>query len=112
MARLSGRRVAPGDGWPAHAEQLELAWGRAEFIDGDVVGAAEHVHADGSEPELVGIHAYFQAPVPEAVIKWFRDAFPDAQVRFHRTKVRAVGSALARQSESTDSRGHLRDAVR
>jgi hypothetical protein len=72
----------PGDGWPAHSEQLEMAWGRAEFIEGDVVGAAEHAPARGSEPEFVVIHAYFQAPVPDAVVDWFRSAFPDARVRF------------------------------
>lgn len=38
----------PGDGWPAHAEQLEAAWGRAELTTGDVIGAAEYLTARGS----------------------------------------------------------------
>jgi hypothetical protein len=70
----------PGDGRPAHLEQLGAAWGRRP-IDGDVLGSADYVPARGSEPAVVVIHVYYGKSVPDVVLNWFRDAFPDAQVR-------------------------------
>ena len=48
----------PGDGWPAHADQLMTAWGR-EPRAGDVLGTAEaHRPTRGSDPAVVSIHSY------------------------------------------------------
>jgi hypothetical protein len=71
----------PGDGRPAHAEQLETEWGRAQLTVGDVVGGAEYQPARGSEPAAVAIHVYYGAQVPDAVVGWFRREFPEADVR-------------------------------
>lgn len=72
----------PGDGFPAHAEQLRVAWGREPNPSaGDVLGAAEYQPSRVGEPAAVVIHAYYGALVPEAVADWFRNAFPEAQVR-------------------------------
>lgn len=70
----------PGDGWPGHAEQLEAAWGRGRRA-GDALGAAEHLPARGAEPAVVTIYGYYGGQVPGAVIDWFQQAFPDAQMR-------------------------------
>jgi hypothetical protein len=70
----------PGDGWPAHAEQLETAWGR-KLQAGDVLGSAEYVPVRGSDPAVVAIHVYYGGRVPGGVTDWFKTAFPDAQVR-------------------------------
>ncbi len=71
-----------GDGFPAHAAQLTAAWGREpSSTAGDVLGAAQYVPARASEPAAVDIHPYYGEPVPVAVVDWFREAFPDAQLR-------------------------------
>jgi hypothetical protein len=46
-----------------------------------VLGGADYVPARGSEPAVVVIHVYYGESVPDVVLDWFRDAFPDAQVR-------------------------------
>lgn len=77
----------PGDGLPAHAEHLSVAWGRRPSQgEGDVLGIAFHYPAgaiDVSRPELeqVVIQAYYGRPVPASVIRWFRQAFPNALLR-------------------------------
>jgi len=76
--RVSG----PGDGLPVHSEQLRVAWGREpSSTAGDVFGDTEYVPARASEPAVVVIHAYYGGRVPDAVVDWFREAFPDAQLR-------------------------------
>jgi hypothetical protein len=67
----------PGDGWPAHVDQLGAAWGRKPgSIGGDVMGVAEY--RPRAAEVVIGA---FGARVSDAVMGWFRDAFPDAQVR-------------------------------
>lgn len=72
----------PGDGLPSHDQQLSTAWGREPGSSaGDLFGNAEYVRSPAPEPDVVVIHAFYSAPVPEAVVHWFRAAFPDARVR-------------------------------
>ncbi len=72
----------PGDGWPAHAEQLEAAWGRRpDTSAGDVLGMAEYLPARESDAACVVIDAYYGEHVPGGVIGWFKDAFPDTEIR-------------------------------
>ena len=76
--RVSG----PGDGLPAHAEHLSLAWGREpRNAAGDVFGTAAYVPSRASEPAVVVIRAYYGVHVPASVIGWFQEAFPAAQLR-------------------------------
>lgn len=69
----------PGDGWPAHTDQLTQAWGR-KLRRGDVIGTAEYVPARGTDLAVVSIEVYGER-VPDAVADWFREAFPNAEVR-------------------------------
>ena len=79
--RVSG----PGDGLPSHAAELKATWGREpSSAAGDVFGDTEYVPARASEPAVVVIHAYYGGRVPDAVVDWFREAFPDAQLRLLR----------------------------
>ena len=72
----------PGDGRPVHVEELSAAWGRAPSPSGgDVLGTAHYVPSSGSEVAVVVIHAYYDEPVPEPVVDWFREAFPHTDVR-------------------------------
>ena len=77
------RRVSgPGDGLPSHVEQLSGAWGRElSPATGDMLGGAEYVPSRGSRPASVVIQAYYGAEIPDSVVRWFQEAFPDAQVR-------------------------------
>lgn len=71
----------PGDGFPEHAVELGRAWGRDLYISGgDPMGDAEYVPAR-ADPASVVLNAYYAARVPNAVVGWFRAAFPDAEVR-------------------------------
>jgi hypothetical protein len=71
----------PGDGWPAHAAGLMTAWGREpDLRRGDVLGTAEHVAGRDFDPAVVSIQSY-RAPVPDAIVAWFREAFPGAEIR-------------------------------
>jgi hypothetical protein len=77
----------PGDGRPGHVEQLVAAWGRAPSSNaGDVMGVADDVPARGSDPPVVVIHPFYGESVPDSVVGWFRDGFPDAQVRLAGTE--------------------------
>lgn len=76
--RVSG----PGDGRPAHEEQLLQAWGREpKQASGDVFGIASYAPTVGPERALVSIHVYYRASVPPSIVRWFQEAFPDAQLR-------------------------------
>jgi len=67
----------PGDGWPSHMDQLKAAWGRRPGSrDGDVMGNAEY--RPRADEVVVGA---FGTAVPDAVVDWFREAFPGATVR-------------------------------
>ena len=71
----------PGDGRPHHNEQLRPAWGRdASPVGGDVVGVATFTPADKDDRGVASIHAYFGEPVPAAIVRWFKDAFPEARI--------------------------------
>lgn len=55
----------PGDGLPAHAEQLKSEWGRdPSLAAGDVLGAAEYAPSRASAAAVIVIHAYYGEPVP------------------------------------------------
>jgi hypothetical protein len=54
--------------------------GRERHV-GDVLGAAEHLPARGADPAVVTTNVYYEGPVPNAVIDWFKAALPDAQIR-------------------------------
>lgn len=76
--RVSG----PGDGRPFHEEHVRQAWGREPSPAwGDVLGIATYAPAAGAERAHVSIHGYFDAPVPTSIVRWFEDAFPDAELR-------------------------------
>lgn len=75
--RVSG----PGDGFPAHEEQVRHAWGREPSqASGDVLGTATYVPAEGGEPARVTIYVYYGGSVPSGVVGWFCDAFPEAEL--------------------------------
>ena len=72
----------PGDGLPAHAEQVMSAWGRDPSpAAGDVLGAAEYMPSRASVAAVVVIQAYYGETAPALIVDWFRIAFPDAQLR-------------------------------
>ncbi len=76
--RVSG----PGDGRPFHGEQVQQAWGREpSTASGDVFGTATYAPPTGREGALLSICAYFGARVPTSVMRWFQEAFPDAELR-------------------------------
>jgi hypothetical protein len=72
----------PGDGRPAHEEQVREAWGRGSRLDGgDVFGGAEHTPGDASEPGHLSIYVYYGSTVPDAIVSWFGDRFRGAELR-------------------------------
>ncbi len=72
----------PGDGFPAHVEELKSAWGREPSpAAGDTIGAATYVPARAPEAAVVDVDVYYGGTVPAQIMDWFRSAFPDSQVR-------------------------------
>ncbi len=72
----------PGEGRPLHEEQVRQAWGRAlSSASGDVFGMATYEPREGRERALISVRVYYGAFVPASVARWFRDAFPDAELR-------------------------------
>jgi len=72
----------PGDGFPAHVEELKSAWGREPSLAaGDAIGAATYVPARAPEAAVVVVDVYYEGTVPARIVDWFRSAFPDAQLR-------------------------------
>ena len=63
------------DGLPAHGDHLSGVWGRRPSLEtGDTLGNATW------EPPRVFISSFYGGPVPEAVVVWFRSAYPEAEV--------------------------------
>jgi hypothetical protein len=76
--RVSG----PGDGWPFHEEQVRKTWGRGpSAARGDVVGRATYTPAGVREHGHLSIYVHAADSIPLSIMRWFEDAFPDAEMR-------------------------------
>ena len=76
--RVSGS----ADGFPAHSEAVEQAWGRLPSqASGDAIGNATYTPAQGGERAHISIYAYYDGFVPADIVRWFREAFPGDELR-------------------------------
>ena len=72
----------PGDGRPVHEEQAREVWGRGPSLaTGDVVGIASYAPETGAERAHLYIRGYYGSTVPEAIVRWFSETFPGAELR-------------------------------
>jgi hypothetical protein len=68
-----GEVSGPGDGFPNHDEVLTPTWGRPADTR-DAIGRAWW------EPPSLTIECYYEPDVPDAVIAWFRNRYPSADI--------------------------------